>query len=420
VEIVTKNIDQPSVLSFSNTEDAFAYKSKRELKKARFLFSIMGNRLVLLVGLKLIPLFIKWRIPFVETIVKNTIFSQFVGGETLEATAPLVEKFSQYSVDTVIDYGVEGKDENAVALDAVAEEFIKVIRYAATTTHVRFMSIKATGFIRHKLMELMDSLMGRGEGDLVSRYNKAIQQLDDADKIEWELSAHRFINICKAGYEKGIGVWVDAEETWLQDPVDALTLLMMGKYNREKAIVYNTIQLYRHDRLEFLKESHQWSVANNFLLAVKLVRGAYMEKERQLANANGIPSPIQPDKLSCDNHYNSAVAYCINNIENISVVVATHNENSTLKAATLMNTMGLSPSDSRIHFAQLMGMSDNITFNLAHRGYNAQKLVPFGPINDVIPYLMRRAQENSSVKGQTGRELSLISKELMRRKASKA
>lgn len=413
----TENLLQMPEVSFQNTKDAFAYKKDAELKQAHFLFSMMGNSLMLRMGLLLIPPFMKIRFPFIKSLVRNTIFNQFVGGETLKETEPWQQKFAEYGVSTVIDYGVEGKSEDDAGFDAVAGAFTDVIRYAASGKYVGGMSIKATGFMRMALMEKVDALMRSGDGLITDRYQQAVSMLDDSEKREWERAAQRFMDICKAGYENRVIVWVDAEETWLQEPVDALTLMMMEKYNGREAVIYNTIQLYRHDRLEFLKESHRFTSHRHVVLGVKLVRGAYMEKERNRAVEKNYDSPIQPDKESADRDYDEAVAYCMKNIEDISLTVATHNEQSTRKAVQLMTEAGLEPGDKRIHFAQLMGMSDHITFNLAHHGFNAQKLVPFGPINDVIPYLMRRAQENSSVKGQTGRELRLIKQEITRRKS---
>jgi proline dehydrogenase len=223
--------------------------------------------------------------------------------------------------------------------------------------------------------------------------------------------------ICDAAYKKNIGVLVDAEETWIQDPVDALAMLMMNEYNKNGLVVYNTVQLYRHDRLPFLLKMYEAAVERNFILGVKLVRGAYMEKERDRAKERGYPSPIHPNKIATDNDYNEAVRFCIQNIERIGVIVGTHNEGSNLLATQLLKEKKLPLNHPYIHFSQLYGMSDNITYNLAEAGCNVSKYLPFGPINDVVPYLMRRAQENTSVKGQTGRELELIKKELKRRKA---
>ncbi|MFC4261992.1 proline dehydrogenase family protein [Ferruginibacter yonginensis] len=404
------------MISFDNTEYAFAYKSNKELKKAHFLFSSMGKPWLVNMGLSLMPKAIKWNIPFTKSIIKQTIFSQFVGGETLQETAPVAQKLGAYNVEVILDYGVEGGEEGESGFDHAADEFIKVIDYATTQQNIPFMSIKVTGLVRFGLLEQIDAAMSKAEGTLMKRYENAIAQLSDIERVEWQKVVARVVRICKAGSDKKVGVLVDAEETWIQDPVDALTILMMDQFNTTNAVVYNTIQLYRHDRLAFLKDSYEAAMSRSFVLGVKLVRGAYMEKERKRAAEKNYPSPIQPNKESSDNDYNAAVAFCIEHIEQIAVIVASHNEYSNLRATQLLDAKGLPHNHPHIHFSQLYGMSDNITFNLAKSGCSVSKYLPFGPIEDVIPYLMRRAQENSSVAGQTGRELGLIKKELARRK----
>jgi proline dehydrogenase len=256
-------------------------------------------------------------------------------------------------------------------------------------------------------------------GSLVASYHAAIEHLSAEEGEEWKRVVQRMKAICAAAAQTGIGVLVDAEETWIQDPVDSLTMLMMDDYNKGKLVVFNTVQLYRHDRLKFLMQSYEAASERGFLLGVKLVRGAYMEKERRRAAEHSYASPIQPDKDSADRDYNEAVRFCIDHLENIGVIIATHNENSNLLATRLLGERGLPLSHPHIHFSQLYGMSDNITFNLARAGCSVSKYLPFGPIKDVIPYLMRRAQENTSVGGQTSRELGLIKKELRRRKVEK-
>jgi proline dehydrogenase len=279
------------------------------------------------------------------------------------------------------------------------------------------MSVKVTGFARFSLLEKLDSLMhASDENSLVKRYNHAIQQLSFEELNEWNRVFARMRRICDTAHKKGIGVLVDAEETWIQDPVDALTMLMMDEYNKTKLVLYNTVQLYRHDRLHFLYQMYEAAVERKFMLGAKLVRGAYMEKERDRAEEKNYPSPIQPDKNATDRDYDEAVKFCISNIDKIAIIVATHNEKSNFLATQLLKEHNLPFDHAHIHFSQLYGMSDNITYNLAKAGCSVSKYLPFGPINDVVPYLMRRAQENTSVKGQTGRELSLIKKELKRRK----
>jgi len=406
---------EQKTISFDNTEYAFAAKSNQELKKADFLFGIMGRPWMVNLALKITPLAIKWQIPFTKTLIRKTIFKQFVGGETLEQTAKVADKLEEYNVQVILDYGVEGK-EGEENFEHARDEFKKVIDYASTQANIPFMSVKVTGFARFSLLEKLDDEMKKASGTLMKRYLSALEVLTENEKEEWHKVRLRTQQLCEAGDKKNIGVLIDAEETWIQDPVDALTILMMDVFNKEKAVIYNTIQLYRHDRLQFLKDSHTAAVERNFILGIKLVRGAYMEKERNRAKEMNYPSPIQPDKASCDNDYNASVEFCIDHLDKISVIVASHNEYSNLYTTQLLDQKGLPHNHPHVHFSQLYGMSDNITFNLAKSGCSVSKYLPFGPIKDVIPYLMRRAQENSSVSGQTGRELVLIKKELQRRK----
>ncbi|CAN5889412.1 proline dehydrogenase family protein [soil metagenome] len=406
------------MVSFDNTEYAFAYKTTQELKKANFLFLVMGNAFLVNIGLKLAPAAIKIHFPFTKAIIRKTIFGQFVGGETLEQTAAVANKLEQYNVQVILDYGVEGGNDGEEGYDHATDEFIKVIDYAATQHNIPFMSIKVTGIVRFGLLEKLDAAMHDGDGTLMKRYMKVIDQLSSTERAEWQRAVNRLSMICETANRKQVGVLVDAEETWIQDPVDALTILMMDTHNKDKAVVFNTMQLYRHDRLAFLKDSYQAAIERNFILGAKLVRGAYMDKERKRAAEMSYASPIQSDKAACDKDYNDAVEFCIDHLDHISVIVASHNEFSNLHTTQLLDKKGLPHNHSHVHFSQLYGMSDNITFNLAKSGCSVSKYLPFGPIDDVIPYLMRRAQENSSVSGQTGRELGLIKKELGRRKSS--
>lgn len=393
-------------ISFDNTENAFAYKSDKELKSAKFLFSTMGYPWFVQLGTRLTPFIMKTGLP-VHGLIRKTIFKQFVGGETLEETAAVGAALGKYGVQVILDYGVEGK-EGEESFDHATEEFIRVIQYAATQTNIPFISIKVTGFARFALLQTLND---------APRLRSGIHD-HEMEIDEWDRVRERMYVICEAAAEKGIGVLVDAEESWIQDPIDRLTMEMMELFNKEKVVVYNTIQLYRHDRLHFLKLSHQIAQQKGFLLGVKLVRGAYMEKERNRARDMGYPSPIQPDKEASDRDYDLALRYSIDHIDRLAVIVASHNEASNLLAAQLLDEKGLPHNHPHIHFSQLFGMSDNITFNLAKEGFSVSKYLPFGPIRDVIPYLMRRAQENSSVSGQTGRELALIKRELSRRKSA--
>ncbi|MDP4261928.1 MAG: proline dehydrogenase family protein [Bacteroidota bacterium] len=405
------------VISFENTEFAFEYKADKQLRKARFLFSLMARPSLVKTGTRLVPWSIRAGLP-VKWIIRNTIFSQFVGGETLEQTAKVAKKLSEYHVQVILDYAVEGK-EGEENFDHACDEFIRVINYAATQPNIPFMSVKVTGFARFALLEKIGALMEKEEGTLMKRYMKAREELHAGEKGEGQRLRHRMIRVCETAAKKNVGVMVDAEDTWIQGPVDALTILMMDTFNKERAVVYNTTQHYRTDRLPFLKDSYEAAIERNFILGAKLVRGAYMEKERQRAVEMGYPSPIHPDKEITDKDFNAGIQYCIEHIDRIALIVASHNEYSNLYTTQLMQQKGLPLNHPHVHFSQLYGMSDNITFNLAHAGCSVSKYLPFGPIKDVIPYLMRRAQENTSVKGQTGRELTLIKKELVRRKERK-
>jgi proline dehydrogenase len=406
------------VISFDNTEFAFEHKSDQQLRKALFLFASMSRPWLVKMGTRFTPWAIRAGLP-VKGIIRKTIFTQFVGGETLAETAVVAKKLGEYKVKVILDYGVEGGDDGEQGFDHSTDEFIRVIDYAATQANIPLMSIKVTGFARFSLLEKLDTMMHEGRGTLMKRYLKAIDDLVAEEREEWHRVRRRMMRICETAATKGIGVLIDAEETWIQDPVDALTILMMDTFNKQHPVIYNTIQHYRHDRLQFLKDCYAAAVERKFILGAKLVRGAYMEKERKRAVEQNYPSPIQPDKDSTDRDFNAGVEFCINHLDRIALIVASHNEYSNLRATELLKQKGLPLDHPHVHFSQLYGMSDNITFNLAHAGCSVSKYLPFGPINDVIPYLMRRAQENTSVKGQTGRELALIKKELQRRKGRK-
>ena len=391
-------------LSFDNTKNAFAYKNTKDLKMAKFLFSSMRYPLFVPIATRLTPLFLKMKLP-INGLVRSTIFKQFVGGETLQETAGVVDVLHEYGVKVILDYGVEGK-EGEENFDKATQQFIDVIEYAATQPNIPFMSIKITGLARFELLETLNE---------APRLRSGIHD-NEMENAEWERVKDRLYHICDVASQKNIGVLIDAEETWIQDPVDRLVMELMQNFNTTKAVVYNTIQLYRHDRLDFLKLSHKIAKENNFILGMKLVRGAYMEKERVRAIQKNYLNPIQPNKTATDTDFDAAAAYCINHVDSIASIIASHNEQSNLKAVQLMQENNIPFNHPHIHFSQLYGMSDNITFNLAAEGCSVSKYLPFGPINDVVPYLMRRAQENSSVGEQTGRELGLIKKELQRRK----
>jgi len=384
-------------LSFDNTQIAFQYRSDRALKLAHLLFFSMSSPLLVKTGMQLTQLAFRFNLP-VAGLVKKTIYQQFCGGESLQEAARTTRMLEQYGVDVALDYGVEGKQDET-EFDAAVPQFLKTIDFAAAQPNVPFIPLKLTGFAAFGLLEKLH----------------AGTALSAEETAAWNRVQDRVDRICRAAYQKGLVILIDAEESWIQQPVDALSTAMMRMYNKEKATVFNTYQLYRHDRLEFLRDSHRQAVEEGYILGAKLVRGAYMEKERARAEALGYPSPIQPDKVACDRDFDAAVDYALRNISGISVFIGTHNEASCLKACALMEALGLPPGQPGVYFSQLYGMSDNITFNLAHAGYSASKYLPYGPVKDVVPYLMRRARENTSVSGQTGRELLLIKKEMKRR-----
>jgi proline dehydrogenase len=358
----------------------------------------MGNPLLTKLGIMATQWAFKLHLP-IQPLIKSTIFKQFCGGETMQEAAQTAQMLHKYGVGIILDYGVEGKDSET-AFDAAVPEFIKAIEYAATQANIPFISAKITGFARFALLEKIN--------------NK--ETLNPSEEAEWHRIIQRMHQICQHAKANNIMLLIDAEESWIQQPVDDITDLMMATYNTEKVIVFNTFQMYRHDRLEFLKVSHQKALAGNYKLGAKLVRGAYMEKERARALAQGYASPIQANKEASDIDYNAAVDYCLDHLNSLAVFIGTHNEKSCLLAAEKMQKLNISSNHPHVYFSQLYGMSDNISFNLANSQYNISKYLPYGPVKDVIPYLMRRAQENTSVAGQTGRELSLIKTELKRRK----
>jgi proline dehydrogenase len=383
---------------FDNTEVAFKYRSDKDLKRARFLFASMGSPTLTSIGMKLTKMAISLNLP-VQGLIKSTLFDQFCGGETMDEAAQTAAVIGKYGIGTILDYGVEGK-ETEEDFDKAVPEFIKAIKYAAKNANIPFISLKITGFAHFALLEKV--------------HNGAALTPDET--AAWKRVYDRIDSICKSAAENSIMVLVDAEESWIQKPVDDLTDAMMERYNKTKVVVYNTFQLYRHDRLVFLKESFDVAKSKGYLLGAKLVRGAYMEKERKRAEEQGYKSPIQPDKEATDKDYDEAVLFCLQHLDNIALFVGTHNEASCLRAVKYMQDHKIPANTDRVYFSQLYGMSDNISFNLAHEKFHVAKYLPYGPVKDVLPYLMRRAQENTSVAGQTGRELSLIAKEMKRRK----
>jgi proline dehydrogenase len=383
---------------FDNTEIAFQYRSNQELKQARFLFSSMGSPTVTKIGIALTKIALAIKLP-INSLIKKTIFKQFCGGENINEAAETAKMLGNYHIGVILDYGVEGK-EGESEFDKAVPEFLQAIEFASTQKNIPFISIKVTGFSRFTLLEKLH------EG----------QSLSQTEINEWDRVKNRIKTICAKAAQLNVKVLVDAEESWIQNPIDDITNDMMELFNKETVIVYNTFQLYLHSRLPFLKASFQKAQEKKYLLGAKLVRGAYMEKERNRAIEKNYPSPVQPDKQSSDNDYDQAVDFCIENLDYLHLFIGTHNEKSCMLAAQKMQSKGIDFKHPHIYFSQLFGMSDNISFNLASEGFQVAKYLPYGPVTDVLPYLMRRAQENTSVAGQTGRELGLINKELKRRK----
>ncbi|NIG53693.1 proline dehydrogenase family protein [Chitinophaga sp. Cy-1792] len=384
-------------LSFDNTAIAFEAKTDKDLKKANFLFSNIGKPWLVKLGATFTPIAFKLGLP-IKGIIKNTIFSQFCGGETLEEAAHTALQLGNYHVGVALDYGVEAM-EGEENYDHAVPEFVRAIKYAASRPDIPFIAIKITGFARFSLLEKIH----------------AKTPLSTEEQQEFERVRKRVHAIAEAAALHNVGILVDAEESWIQQPVDDLTDEMMSLFNKKKVIIFNTFQMYRHDRLEFLKKSLDTAVKGDYLLGAKLVRGAYMEKENKRAAENNYPTPIQPSKEATDRDYDAGVAFCMNNLDKLGLFVGTHNENSCMQAAKLLHAKEVPHNTDRVSFSQLLGMSDNITFNLAHAGYNVSKYLPYGPVKDVMPYLIRRAQENTSIAGQMGRELGLIRKEMKRR-----
>ncbi|MCF8370510.1 MAG: proline dehydrogenase family protein [Bacteroidales bacterium] len=388
-------------MDFNNTEIAFRSKSDKDLAWAYFLFRILANTKLVIFANKLLGLALSLKIP-IGWIVKPTVYKHFVGGETIDGCQKSVRLLEKYKVKAILDFSVEGK-ESIEDIEHAVKETLQSIKNAASDPNVPFAVFKPTAFTRADILEKVS----------------AGAKLSAADKIEADNFRKRVNTLCQAAYDANIPILIDAEDSWFQKFIDDVVTENQMQFNKEKAIVYNTLQMYRWDRLDFLKQSYEHAKANNYFYGVKFVRGAYMEKERERAKEKGYKSPIQPDKESTDRDYNAALKYCMEHIDRISIFNGTHNEYSSQYLADLMAEQGLEKNDSRIYFAQLFGMSDHISFNLGNEGYNVAKYLPYGPVQHVMPYLFRRAEENTSVAGQTGRELSLILKERERRKGKK-
>jgi len=385
-------------LDFQDTAVAFADKSDAELREKYRLFKLMGSPFLNRLGMTSAKFALSLGLP-IEGLIKNTVFEQFCGGETIKECEGTINKLGESNIGTILDYSVEGKSSEE-DFDNTKDEIIRTIKRAKSDPNIPFAVFKMTGIAPLGTLERLSSK----------------KKLDAKSQMKCESISGRMNEICQTAYDLDQPVFIDAGDCGLQDAIDRLAAFMMSRFNREKAIVFNTIQMYRKGRLEFLKESRRQAGEEGYYFGVKLVRGAYMEKEREKAIKEGYESPILPDKASTDQAFNSAIDYCLKHCEDLSFVNATHNEESVQQLVVKMREKNIEPDHPNIFFSQLYGMGDNLSYVLAKNGFNVSKYVPYGPVKDAVPYLIRRAQENSSVSGQVGRELSMIEKELKRRR----
>ena len=389
------------MISFQNTKIAFDYKSDRELRKAYWLFKLVGSPALVKMGKWATNFALTLRLP-VNGLIKKTIFQQFCGGETIAECKATTEKLAHYGVKSILDYSVEGQTSEK-NFEATTLEIIATIQEAKNKANIPLAVFKVSGVSRFEILEKFND-------------PQAKQSAEDTKSFEGVVS--RVQRICQAAYDAQVPVMIDAEESWVQDAIDRIAAQMMLQFNQEKAMVFNTLQMYRHDRLEFFKQALEIAKNQGYKYAVKLVRGAYMEKERDRAQKMGYPSPINATKKDSDKLYDAALDFACQNIAHCALVAGTHNEESSMFLTELMQKQNIHKADKRIFFAQLLGMSDHISFNLSAAGYNVAKYVPYGPVREVVPYLIRRAEENTSAAGQTSRELRLIQQEKQRRKSS--
>ncbi|UIR57740.1 proline dehydrogenase family protein [Sphingobacterium sp. SRCM116780] len=394
-------ISEPRKLSFDNTEIAFKSKTDKDLDRAYLLYKVIASNFLVKVGPPITNFALNIGLP-IQGIIKSTIFKQFCGGETIEGCSEAINHLGENHVGTILDYSVEGEETEA-AFDATFKETLRTVVAAKTNKYIPFSVFKPTGLGRFELFEKVN----------------AKEVLTESEQAEYNRMYDRCDQICQACYEANVKVLIDAEHSWIQDAIDDIAREMMEKYNKEQPIVYNTYQLYRHDKLASLKADLAYANTQNFFIGAKIVRGAYMEIERQRAAEKGYPDPIQPTKEATDADYDAAIHFILDHLDRFGFMAGTHNEASSLLLANELDRRGIDHRSDRIFFAQLLGMSDNLTFNLSASYYNVAKYMPYGPIKAVMPYLFRRAQENTSVAGQTGRELGLIMKEKRRRKASR-
>jgi proline dehydrogenase len=386
---------------FNDTQVAFALKTDTELERAYFLFKMIDNEPLVRIGTAVTNFALKAHLP-VESLIRVTVFDHFCGGTTEDDCLSVVDKMFTKGVSSVLDYSVEGKEEEE-QFDAALQMTLKTIEFAKERKAIPFAVFKPTGLGRFYLYEKI------GEK----------QPLTLEEQNEWNRVVARFDLICKTAHDKDVALLIDAEESWMQDAADELVTDMMRKYNKKKAIVFNTLQLYRWERLDYLKKLHNQAKAEGFYIGMKIVRGAYMEKENSRAEEIGYPTPICESKEATDINYDLTMEYMMDNLDIMSIFAGTHNESSSYKLIEMIESRGISKNDNRIWFGQLYGMSDNISYNLAKYGFNVAKYLPFGPVRDVMPYLIRRAEENTSVAGQTSRELNLLKTERQRRKQNK-
>ena len=382
---------------FDNTEIAFSLKSDLQLERAYFLFKMIQNQPMVRIGTAVANFALKAHLP-VEGLIRATVFDHFCGGVTEEDCLPNIDKMHTKRVYSILDYSIEGK-EIEEQFDYAMEKTLKTISFAQEKKHIPYAVFKPTGFGRFALYQKIT------EG----------KKLSADEKKEWNRVVERYNEVCKSAQEKDVPLLIDAEESWMQDAADILIEELMETYNTKKAIVFNTLQMYRHDRLKYLKDLHKRAAEKGFYIGMKVVRGAYMEKERTRAEEKGYISPICKDKQATDDNYNAVISYMMEHPK-MAIFAGTHNEESSYLLMDLAKKYSIEPNDMRLWFGQLYGMSDHISFNLASRGYNVAKYIPFGPVRDVMPYLIRRAEENTSVAGQTSRELDLIKAERKRRK----
>lgn len=389
-------------LDFTNTEIAFANKTDQELKETQRLFRLMNNHNLVKVGSSVALLLSKLKLPLLDPIIKATIFKQFCGGTNLLDCQTTIDRLYKNKTFSILDYGVEAKDSEK-DFELVLSELLRVVQFAAANASVPVISLKISALARNALLEKW-----QGKNNL--------EPQEEAELVKIRKRLNRIMHFAS---DMGVGVFIDAEETWVQDAMDTLVDELMESYNKKRVVVYNTFQMYRTDRLDFLKKSFEKAQARNYYLGAKIVRGAYMEKERQRAEDLKLPSPIHEDKEATDASFDAAITFCVEHYNRISSCNASHHAGSAMAMAKQITDKLIPRNHSHLNFCQLLGMSDNITFNLAYHGFNVAKYVPYGPIQEVIPFLIRRAQENMSITGDIGRELSMIKEEVNRRGLNK-